>query len=158
MFFFSLLSYIVHCNSALGPRFCANKIISNHIIIRYTDARQLRSTENCAYTYEKVNGDEVRDSQTHALWTPNKFAELVSIKQNIILQNQFIYTISKITWNNILQNHWYPPCSRVHMKFTKQQTARGYLKNRIKVTVSIVRSQLVNNSTSFQSDFVNAIH
>ena len=25
---FFLLSYIVHCNSALGPRFCANKIIS----------------------------------------------------------------------------------------------------------------------------------
>ena len=29
---FFLLSYIVHCNSALGPRFCANKIISYHII------------------------------------------------------------------------------------------------------------------------------
>ena len=31
-FFFFLLSFIVHCNSALGPRFCANKIISYHII------------------------------------------------------------------------------------------------------------------------------
>ena len=30
VFFF--LSYIVHCNSALGLRFCANKIISYHII------------------------------------------------------------------------------------------------------------------------------
>ena len=28
VFFFFLLYYIVHCNSALGPRFCANKIIS----------------------------------------------------------------------------------------------------------------------------------
>ena len=38
---FFLLSYIVHCNSALGPRFCANKIISYHIIyhiiLRYRD-------------------------------------------------------------------------------------------------------------------------
>ena len=28
-----LLSYIVLCNSALGPRFCANKMISYHIIL-----------------------------------------------------------------------------------------------------------------------------
>ena len=34
--FFFLLSYIVHCNSALGPQFCANKIISYHYnIISY---------------------------------------------------------------------------------------------------------------------------
>ena len=32
VWFFFLSSYIVHCNSALGPRFCANKIISYHII------------------------------------------------------------------------------------------------------------------------------
>ena len=28
--FFSFLSHLVHCNSAFGPRFCANKIISYH--------------------------------------------------------------------------------------------------------------------------------
>ena len=32
VWFFFLLFFIVHCNSALGPRFCANKIISYHII------------------------------------------------------------------------------------------------------------------------------
>ena len=31
-FFFSFLSHIVHCNSAFGPGFGANKIISYHII------------------------------------------------------------------------------------------------------------------------------
>ena len=36
--FFFLLSYIVHCNSALGPRFCANKIIS--YIISYQIKQQ----------------------------------------------------------------------------------------------------------------------
>ena len=39
--FFSFLSHIVHCNSAFGPRFCANKIISYHAIVVEMNIEQM---------------------------------------------------------------------------------------------------------------------
>ena len=53
--FFFFLSYIVHCNSALGPRFCANKIISYHIITTDIDQR----SQNLHHIYPDMHGAQI---------------------------------------------------------------------------------------------------